>query len=87
MEKQKNLMLKKEVIEAVENRKFKVYSIDNIEDGIEVLTGMPAGELQPDSNYPAGTFNFLVAEKLKEFSKALKGDKKQKDDNDEESEK
>ncbi|HDH00930.1 MAG TPA: ATP-binding protein, partial [Nitrospirae bacterium] len=50
----KNLMLKKEVVEAVRSRKFTVYSIDTIEDGIEIFTGMKPGELQPDGNYPEG---------------------------------
>jgi lon-related putative ATP-dependent protease len=70
-----HLMLKNEVIEAVVNGKFNIYSIDNIEDGIEILTGMPPGELQPDGTYPEGTFNFLVAKKLKELSEALKAEK------------
>lgn len=70
-----HLMLKSEVIEAVAAKKFNIYSIEKIEDGIEPLTGMPAGEIQPDGTYPEGTFNFLVAKKLEEFSKALK-DKK-----------
>ncbi|MBI4682450.1 MAG: AAA family ATPase [Nitrospirae bacterium] len=70
-----HLMLKTDVIEAVENGKFNVYSIDNIEDGIEILTGMLPGEMKPDGTYPEGTFNSLVAKRLKEFSEALKGEK------------
>ncbi len=72
-----NLMLKKEVTTAVENGKFNIYSIDNVEDGIEVLTGMQPGVLQPDGTYPEGTFNYLVAKRLKELSEALKGEKLQ----------
>jgi lon-related putative ATP-dependent protease len=70
-----NLMLKKDVIDAVVNGKFNIYCIDNVEDGIEILTGMPPGELQPDGTYPDGTFNFFVAKKLKELSEALKAEK------------
>jgi len=70
-----NLMLKKEVIDAVTSGKFNIYSIDNVEDGIEPLTGMPPGELQPDGTYPEETFNFFVAKKLKELSEALKAEK------------
>ena len=70
-----NLMLKKDVIDAVVNGKFNLYCIDNVEDGIEILTGMPPGELQPDGTYPDGTFNFFVAKKLKELSEALKAEK------------
>ncbi len=73
-----HLMLKSEVVDAVVKGKFNIYAIDNIEDGIEPLTGMPAGELQPDGTYPEGTFNFLVAKRLDELSKALK-DKKEED--------
>ncbi len=70
-----HLMLKNEVVEAVEKGKFNIYSIDNIEDGIEILTGMPPGELQPDGTYPENTFNYMVAKKLKELSDAVKGEK------------
>lgn len=78
-----NPMLKSEVIEAVAEGKFNIYAIDNIEDGIEILTGMPAGELQPDGTYPEGTFNFLVEKKLKELHEAMaekkeEGNKKDK---------
>ncbi|RJQ57077.1 MAG: ATP-binding protein [Nitrospiraceae bacterium] len=70
-----NLMLKKEVTGAVKTGQFNIYAIDNVEDGIEVLTGMPAGELQPDGSYPEGTFNYSVAKRLKELSEALKAEK------------
>lgn len=76
----KNLMLKKEVMEAVKNGKFNIYAIDNIEDGIEILTGMPAGEIQPDGNYPEGTLNFLVSKRLQELHEAVK-EKKEEEKN------
>ncbi|MEN8263030.1 MAG: ATP-binding protein [Nitrospirota bacterium] len=77
----KNLMLNKEVINAVKDKKFSIYSIDNIEDGIEILTGMKPGRVKADGTYPKGTFNAMVDEKLKEFSEALKGDKKPDENN------
>jgi lon-related putative ATP-dependent protease len=70
-----HLMLKNEVVEAVINRKFHIYSIDNVEDSIELLTGMKPGKMKSDGTYPKGTFNFLVAEKLKKLSEALKAEK------------
>jgi lon-related putative ATP-dependent protease len=70
-----HLMLKSEVVEAVINRKFHIYSIDNVEDSIELLTGMKPGKIKSDGTYPKGTFNFLVAERLKKLSEALKGEK------------
>jgi len=73
----RNLMLKKEVSDAVQNGQFNIYAIDNIEDGIELLTGMPAGELQPDGTYPEGTLNFLVSKRLQELSEALKEKKEE----------
>lgn len=76
-----NLMLSNEVIEEVKKGKFNIYCIDNIEDGIKVLTGMPPGKPNADGNYPKGTFNFMVAKKLKELSDALKGEKEPEENN------
>ncbi|RJQ44892.1 MAG: ATP-binding protein [Nitrospiraceae bacterium] len=70
-----HLMLKKEVTDAVQNGKFNIYSIDNVEDGIEVLTGIQPGELQPDGTYPEGTLNYLVDKRLRKFTDVLKGEK------------
>ncbi len=80
----KNLMLKNEVVTAISEGKFHIHAIDNIEDGIEILTGMPAGGLQPDGTYPEGTLNFIVSKKLEELSAVLKEKKeeeKNKDNN------
>jgi predicted ATP-dependent protease len=77
-----NLMLKSEVIEAVVSGKFNIYSIESVEDGIEILTGMPPGEMKPDGTYPENTFNYLVAQKLKALSEALKGEKDSNNNND-----
>ena len=59
-----NLNLNDEVIEAVKNNKFHIYAISTIDEGIEVLTGVPAGEI----NIP-GTINYLAYQTLKKFSK------------------
>jgi len=75
-----NLMLKSEIKDAVSNGKFSIYVIDNIEDGIEPLTGMPAGEIQSDGSYPEGTFNHLVVKRLDELSNAVKADNKEEND-------
>jgi lon-related putative ATP-dependent protease len=68
----KNLMIKKDVTDAVKEGKFSIYSIDRMEEGMEILTGMPPGELQPDGTYPEGTINNLVAKRLEEISEAMK---------------
>lgn len=64
-----NLNLSDEVVEAVKNKKFHVYAISNIEEGIEILTGVPAGKKDKNGNFPAGTVNHLVYEKLKKYAK------------------
>ncbi len=68
----KNLMLRKEVIEAVREGKFHIYSIDHIDEGIELLMGLPAGKLQPDGTYPEGSLHYLVEKRLTEMREALK---------------
>ena len=47
---------------------FHIYSISTIEEGIEVLTGVPAGKKDKNGNFPAGTVNYLVHEKLKKYA-------------------
>lgn len=65
-----NLQLSDEVVDAVKNKKFHIYAVSTIEEGIEVLTGVPAGKKDKDGNFPAGTVNYLVYEKLKKYAKA-----------------
>ncbi|MBR3001953.1 MAG: AAA family ATPase [Clostridia bacterium] len=64
-----NLQLSDEVVEAVKNKKFHIYSVSTIEEGIEVLTGVPAGKKDKDGKFPAGTVNYKVYEKLKKYAK------------------
>jgi len=69
---ERNLMLKDEVVEAVKDGKFHIWSVETIDQGIELLTGVPAGERQPDGTYPEGSINFLVEKRLKELVESLK---------------
>ncbi len=69
----RNLMLREEVIEAVRQGRFHIYAAKTIDEGIELLTGIPAGERQKDGNYPEGTANYLVDRHLKEMAERLKG--------------
>ncbi|ARE89218.1 Lon protease 1 [Clostridium formicaceticum] len=61
----KNLMLKEEVIKAVKESKFHIYAIGHVEEGIEILTGIPAGEKNHKGEYPKETINGLITSKLK----------------------
>jgi predicted ATP-dependent protease len=78
-----NLMLKQEVIDGVKAGQFHIWPIATVEEGIEILTGMDAGALQPDGTYPEGTLFRKVDERLgqlaeivKKFSKEEDGSKK-----------
>ena len=64
----KNLNLNKEVVEAVKNGKFHIYAISTIDEGIELLTGVPAGKRDSKGMFPAGTINYLAYEKLKKYA-------------------
>ena len=64
-----NLQLSDEIIQAVRDKKFHIYAVSTIEEGIEVLTGVPAGKRDKDGHFPAGTVNRLVYEKLKKYAK------------------
>ena len=64
-----NLQLSDEIVEAVKNNLFHIYSVSTIEEGIEVLTGVPAGKKDKSGHFPAGTVNYLVYEKLKKYAK------------------
>jgi len=67
-----NLMLKDEVIEAVKNGLFHVYAVKSIEEGIEILSGIAAGNREEDGSYTQGSVFDRVDRKLKSFNNALK---------------
>ena len=67
-----NLMLKEEVVEAVKEGKFNIYSVKTIDEGIEVLTGTKAGERRADGTYEEGTVNYLVDKQLRDMAEKLK---------------
>ena len=67
----RNLQLSDEIVESCKNGLFTIYAVSNIDEGIEVLTGVPAGKRNKNGEFPAGTVNYLVNEKLKKYSKLL----------------
>lgn len=62
-----NLMLREDVLEAVENGQFSIYAIDDVDDGIELLTGIPAGKADKRGRFPKGTVNYMVQQSLEEY--------------------
>lgn len=63
-----NLMLNDEVIQAISEGKFNIYEVNTIEEGITILTGMPAGTLNKNNEYEEGSVYRKVTDKLKTFS-------------------
>ena len=68
-----NLMLKEEVVEAAKAGKFRIYPVRTIDEGIEVLTGIPAGTRREDGTYEEGTVNYLVDRRLREMAETMRG--------------
>jgi len=67
----RNLMLREDVVRAVREGRFHIYSIASIDEGIEILTGVPAGA-RVDGAYPEGTVNYRVEQRLKELAEKMK---------------
>jgi lon-related putative ATP-dependent protease len=67
-----NLMLKEEMVEAGRAGTFRIYPVKTIDEGIEVLTGVPAGERREDGTYEEGTVNCLVDKRLREMAEKLR---------------
>ncbi len=53
----KHLMLRRDVVAAAEAGKFSIYAVENVDQAIALLTGMPAGEADANGNYPDGSVN------------------------------
>ncbi len=68
----RHLMLKKNIIDAVNEKKFRIWAVNNIDEGIEILTGMHAGTADSKGEYEPNTVKFLVNNRLKEVTAKLK---------------
>ena len=62
-----NLMLREDIQKAVDEGTFHIWAIDNVDDGIELLTGVPAGKLDKKGKYPVGSVNYQVQKKLEDY--------------------
>jgi predicted ATP-dependent protease len=67
-----NLMLKEEIVDAVKEGKFRIISVRTIDEGIEVLTGVKAGERQKEGTFDEGTVNDRVDKRLRQMAEKLK---------------
>ncbi|MBN2737638.1 MAG: AAA family ATPase [Spirochaetales bacterium] len=68
----RNLILNGEVVEAVEAGKFHIYAISNIDQGLEILTGIPAGQRNSKGEYPKSTINWHVEQALRKMADKVK---------------
>ena len=78
----RNLVLNREVVDAVEAGRFHIYAISSIDEGIEVLTGVEAGQLGEDGEYPDGTVHSLVERRLMEMGNSVRRDQQRQRDRD-----
>ncbi|ABB32964.1 peptidase S16 lon domain protein [Geobacter metallireducens RCH3] len=69
---ERHLMLNDEVVQAVRDGKFHIWSVETIDQGIELLTGVAAGERQEDGTYPEESINHLVDKRLREMIESMK---------------
>jgi lon-related putative ATP-dependent protease len=74
----RHLMLRQDVVGAVAQKKFHIYAIEDVEEGIEILMQKPTGKANKNHRYPKGTVFYEMDEKLRTFSKKDKGRGKNK---------
>jgi predicted ATP-dependent protease len=64
----KHLMLRQDVVAAAEAGQFRIYAVENVDQAISLLTGLPAGETNARGIYPLGSVNRKVADRLHELT-------------------
>ena len=79
----RHLMLRDDVVEAVAQAKFHIYAVSTIEEGVELLTGKPAGEADESGAYPEGSVYALVQAKLNRFAQAMERRREEREEEEE----
>jgi predicted ATP-dependent protease len=67
------LMLREDVVEAVRQGTFHIFAVDTVDEGIELLTGVPAGTPDSHGHYPPNSIYGRVETRLKSFRHVLRG--------------
>jgi predicted ATP-dependent protease len=67
-----DLVLSPDVVDAVKEGQFHIWAVDHVDQGIELLTGIPAGEPNEEGEFPEGTINYLVNERLEDLAHGIK---------------
>ncbi len=60
----KNLMLHPDVVAAVKKKKFAIYPVEDVDQALELFSGLPAGQRNKLGRYAKGSFNYLVEQEL-----------------------
>jgi lon-related putative ATP-dependent protease len=77
-----NLMLKQEIVDAVVTGQFHIWAVNHIDEGLEILTGIPAGQQLEDGSWPEGTVNYMVNDRLEKMVEGLQKFARGKESND-----
>ena len=77
-----HLTLRRDVVDAVREGRFHVYAVETIDQGVELLTGSPAGEPDDEGNYPSGSINYLVDNRLREMLEDKEGTEEPEEETD-----
>lgn len=64
----RHLMLREDIVEAAKAGQFHIYAVSDVDEAIELLTGMPAGAPDEEGNIPEGSINYLVASQIAEMT-------------------
>ncbi len=67
-----NLMLREDVVEAIRQGKFAIYSVGSVDEGIEILTGVKAGKRLEDGKFEEGSINGRVQKRLEQLAKVMR---------------
>lgn len=64
-----NLMLEDRVIQSVKNEEFYIYAVDTLDEAMSILTGSEMGNINNSGNYPKGSINYRIIQKLQSYPK------------------
>ena len=65
--------MRDEVVDAIKEGKFHIYAVKTIDEGLEILTGVTAGEADDSGAFPEGSVNQLIAKRLSELNDLMRG--------------